>query len=91
MDEVWLDETSLLIRNGAREERVDLLNVLKIRDQFKWGQPRITLTLEEACGFGSTIAFCAKGMVGNHVLLRRNAAARQLADRIEALRNQAAR
>jgi hypothetical protein len=91
MDEVWLDESTLLVRYRGREERIDLVKVVKISDDIKWGQPRITLTLREPCRFGFAIAFRAVGAAGNFVLLRRNAVARQLADRIEALRNQTAR
>lgn len=87
MDEVWLDETALIVRFRGREERIDLVNIVKISDDIKWGQPRITLTLREPCAFGPTIAFRAAGAALNFVLLRRNAVARELAERIEERRN----
>lgn len=87
MDEVWLDETTLLVRYRGREERIDLVNIINISDDIKWGQPRLTLTLREPCAFGPTIAFRAAGAAFNFVFLRRNAIARELADRIEERRN----
>jgi hypothetical protein len=91
MDEVWLDESSLLVRYRGREERIDLVTIVKISDDIRWGQPRITLTLREPCGFGSAIAFRAVGAAGNFIFLRRNVVARELADRVEVLRHRAAR
>jgi hypothetical protein len=60
VDEVWDDGTSLLIRNGGREDRIALSNIMNVSYSPLINPPRVTLTLRQPSNdFGTEISFSA--------------------------------
>lgn len=57
VDEVWDDGDCLIIRNKGQDERINLLDIVKVTNSVFTNPPRITLTLREPCAFGKTITF----------------------------------
>jgi hypothetical protein len=57
LDEVYLDNDHIVIRNGGAEDRFRVQNILNVDCSVMTSPERITLTLHEPCGFGSEITF----------------------------------
>jgi hypothetical protein len=57
VDEVWIQEEELIVRNGDKEDRFPISNIINV-DASQFANPeRITLTLREPSTFGREIAF----------------------------------
>jgi hypothetical protein len=57
VDEVWLDETDFVVRNGQWEERIPVDKVCQVESLSFFNPERIVLTLREPCPFGDKIVF----------------------------------
>jgi hypothetical protein len=64
VDEVYLNENEIIVRNSGEEDRFSVSNVLSVyRDVMINGEP-ITLTLREPSKFGREIVFSHPGGCG---------------------------
>ncbi len=59
VDEVWDDGTSLLIRNGGREDRIALPNIMNVSYSPLINPQRVTLMLRKPSIFGTEVTFIA--------------------------------
>jgi hypothetical protein len=59
VDEVVDVGDALMIRNGGRQERVALSNVMNVSYSPFVNPPRVTLSLRTPGAFGSRVTFCA--------------------------------
>ncbi len=59
VDEVWDDGDALIVRNGAREERIALADIKNVSYSVLTNPPRVTLSLRQPSNFGSQVTFCA--------------------------------
>jgi hypothetical protein len=57
LDEVWLDGTDFIVRNGQWEERIPIHEVSQVEALFFFNPERIVLTLREPCPFGEKVVF----------------------------------
>jgi hypothetical protein len=57
VDEVWLDKTDFLVRNGQWEERIPVRAVNQAEALFFLNPERTVLTLRQPCQFGEKIVF----------------------------------
>jgi hypothetical protein len=57
VDEVWDAGQVLIVRNGGREDRVDLRDVVNVSYTIATNPRRVTLTLRRPSGFGPEISF----------------------------------
>jgi hypothetical protein len=57
VDEMYLGQDELIVRNGGEEERVPLSNVINVNATVMTNPERITLTLREPSKFGKEIVF----------------------------------
>lgn len=58
MDEVYLADDHLLVRNRGEEDTIPLDNVVNVEGSVMMSPERITLTLREPSRFGREIIFC---------------------------------
>jgi len=56
-DEVWLDGENLIVRNGGREDRLPMSQILSAKSSFWCNPERIVLTLGEPRLFGREVVF----------------------------------
>jgi hypothetical protein len=59
VDEVIDEGDYLLVKNGGREDRIALSDIVNINYQTMTSPPRVTLSLREPSVFGKDITFCA--------------------------------
>lgn len=59
MDEVYLLDDRMIVRNRSAEDSFLVTNIIKVEPGWMNQQGVITLTLREPCFFGREIAFCA--------------------------------
>jgi hypothetical protein len=57
VDEVYVDQNSLLIKNRGEEDHVALSNVMNVSATMLVNPPRVTLRLVKPCKFGDEITF----------------------------------
>lgn len=57
VDEVYVDQDSLLIKNRGEEERIALSNVMNVSATVLVNPPRVTLRLVKPSKFGDEITF----------------------------------
>jgi hypothetical protein len=57
LDEVWIDETTILVRNRGREDRIPISDLTQITVHAK---PYMTLELKEPTCFGRELKFVAR-------------------------------
>ena len=57
MDEVWIDEDQIVIKNREEEDSFPLQNIVNVESSIRLNPERIILTLREPCKFGSRITF----------------------------------
>jgi hypothetical protein len=57
VDEVWDDGSALLIKNGGREVRVELAEIMNISNSAFTNPPRVTLSLRHSTSLGQEISF----------------------------------
>jgi hypothetical protein len=57
VDEVWDDDTELLVRNRGREARIPLADIINVNYERLSNPPRVTLLLRNASEFGQEITF----------------------------------
>jgi hypothetical protein len=57
LDEVWIDGDQIVVRNGGREDRFPLSNILNVDASLFTNPERIVLTLRQPCAFGDEVAF----------------------------------
>lgn len=57
VDQVWIDENDVMVRNRGTEDRFPLSNVVRIRSYALQNPEWIVLVLKEPSTFGSEIAF----------------------------------
>jgi hypothetical protein len=55
LDEVYLDNDEMVVRNAGGEDRFPVMNILNVSATQFMSPERITLTLREACQFGEDI------------------------------------
>jgi hypothetical protein len=59
VDEVFDDKEALIIKNGRKEERVDLRDIVRVDFTQFVNPPRVTLSLRKPSSFGAEVSFCA--------------------------------
>lgn len=59
VDEVWDDDSALIVRNKGQEDRIALSNIMNISYSPLINPPRVTLMLRQPSNFGSEISFSA--------------------------------
>ena len=57
VDEVYLGQDELIVRNRGDEDRFPLSNIINVNASVLVNPERITLTLREPCKFGKEITF----------------------------------
>lgn len=57
MDEVWIQGEELIVRNGDKEDRFQIGNIINVEASEFTSPERITLTLKGPSTFGREIAF----------------------------------
>jgi hypothetical protein len=57
VDEVWIDDDHLVVRNRGAEDRFPITNIVNVDGSFMTNPERITLTLRAPSQFGNEIAF----------------------------------
>jgi hypothetical protein len=55
MDEVWLENDQVIVRDGDQEDRFSVANILTVRASWLTYPERIVLTLAKPCRFGHEI------------------------------------
>lgn len=83
VDEVWDDGDALVVRNGATEERVPLVDIKNVSYSTLINPPRVTLSLRQPGKFGSEVSFCPPF---ESIPFRKSPIAEALIDRIDAAR-----
>jgi hypothetical protein len=59
VDEVFDDGNALVVRNGGKEDRIALSNIVNVSYSPYVNPPRVTLSLRRPSVFGERISFCA--------------------------------
>ena len=59
VDDVVDQGDYLLVKNGGREDRIALVDIMNINYQSMMSPPRVTLSLRQPSIFGSQVSFCA--------------------------------
>ena len=59
VDEVVEQGCMLLVRNGGREDRIVLTDIINVNYNTFMSPPRVTLSLRKPSIFGSRVSFCA--------------------------------
>jgi hypothetical protein len=59
VDEVYLQNDEIIVRNSGEEDRFSVTNVLNVNVSTMTNPERITLTLREPCKFGDEVTFLA--------------------------------
>jgi hypothetical protein len=59
VDEVFEQGGTLLVRNGGREDRIALTDIINVNYNTFMSPPRVTLSLRKPSLFGSQVSFCA--------------------------------
>jgi hypothetical protein len=59
VDEVLDAGDALIVRNGGREERIALSDIINVNYSPLINPPRVTLSLRRASAFGEAVTFCA--------------------------------
>jgi hypothetical protein len=57
MDEVYLHDDNIVVRNRGDEDRFPVSNILNVDSSTMTNPERITLTLRQPCKFGGSITF----------------------------------
>lgn len=57
VDEVWIENNDLIVRNHGQEDRFPAANILNVESQVFANPERVVLTLREPCRFGGEILF----------------------------------
>jgi hypothetical protein len=59
VDEVWIDDDNLIVKNGSHSDYIALSNIASIRYLWFTNPSRVTLNLKRASAFGSRVTFLA--------------------------------
>ena len=59
VDEVWDAGSDLLIKNGGREARIALADIINVSYSVATNPQRVTLTLRQPSAFGKEVSFAA--------------------------------
>jgi hypothetical protein len=59
VDKVFEQGGTLLVRNGGREDRIALTDIINVNYNTFMSPPRVTLSLRKPSLFGSQVSFCA--------------------------------
>jgi hypothetical protein len=57
VDEVWIENDDIVVRNGDQEDRFPITHIINVEAPLFVNPERIVLTLSEPCLFGREIAF----------------------------------
>jgi hypothetical protein len=57
VDEVWIEDNQIIVRNRGAEERFPITNIMSVETPLFLNPERVVLTLKEPCGFGREIVF----------------------------------
>jgi len=57
IDEVFIDNDEIIVKNRGQEDRFPIANILSVKDSTFVHPERIVLTLKEPCLFGGGIVF----------------------------------
>jgi hypothetical protein len=80
VDEVLDDKEALIIKNGRRQERVDVRDIVNVGFMQFANPPRVTLSLKKPGAFGSQVSFCAPA---RFLLLSQSPIVAELSKRID--------
>jgi hypothetical protein len=59
VDAAWDDGDALIVRNGATQERIPLIDIKNVSYSALINPPRVTLSLRQPSKFGPEVTFCA--------------------------------
>lgn len=91
VDEVWLDDDGLLVKNRGEQVKVALDNVMNVSASTMTNPPRISLMLRvESSRLGKTVAFMPAGPGGFLALFKPHPIATMLIERVDAARRRTA-
>jgi hypothetical protein len=57
VDEVWIENNNLVVRNHGQEDRFLITNISSVRSKWLQNPEHIVLTLKEPCCFGQKVVF----------------------------------
>ena len=91
VDEVWLDNDKIVVKNRGEQSRVALADIINVNASTMVNPPRITLMLRtESSRFGNAVSFIPVRSQGFLAALKPNPIATDLIQRIDALRRRPA-
>ena len=91
VDEVLDAGDALVIRNGDREERVALSDIVNVSYAQLTNPPRVTLSLRNPTQFGDRVTFCAPVRLSPLAVFSPNPAIDELIKRVDAARQKGRR